>query len=68
VYLWRLRQLQAAFRATFSQTKGSAGGSSAVSFGREEGQVVQNPLFDAAVANANTASDSPHISVNRLSE
>jgi serine/threonine protein kinase len=32
--------------------QGSAGGSSAVNFGREGGQVVHNPLFDAAVVNA----------------
>ena len=32
--------------------QGSAGGLSAVNFCREDGQVVHNPLFDAAVVNA----------------
>ena len=38
--------------------QGSAGGSAAANFGRADGQVVHNPLFDAAVAKA-IASDSP---------
>ena len=50
--LIQLQKKQNEYSSFDAPEQGSAGGSSAVNFGREDGQVVHNPLFDAAEVNA----------------